>query len=76
MLSRIRRADAAGYHAAAQATATAILFVLLVLATSAGATGQVGEWAADFTLQDTDNNIVRLQNSLGEVRLLFMVGWG
>lgn len=56
--------------------AAALALTLLLAAGSASATGQVGETAADFSLYDTDNNLVSLLDSHGEVRMLFMAGWG
>ena len=56
--------------------ATTVAVALLLLTATAGATGQVGEVAADFSLLDTNNNLVSLENTAGNVRFLFMVGWG
>ena len=36
---------------------------------------QVGETAAGFSLYDTQDNLVNLSDTDGQVRFLFMIGW-
>ncbi|MBK8164809.1 MAG: redoxin domain-containing protein [bacterium] len=49
---------------------------LMLAAGTAGATGQVGEPAADFTLQSTTGQTHKLSDYDGKVRFLFMLGYG
>lgn len=59
---------------------TLLLGLLLMLAGSAGATGQIGEPAADFSLPraggTTPGPIHKLSDYDGKVRFLFMFGYG
>jgi hypothetical protein len=53
-----------------------LIGLLLLLATGqAGATGQIGEPAADFTLQDSEGNWHTLSDYRDHVVVLFMVGY-
>ena len=55
----------------------ALAIVLLTLATgTAGATGQVGDIAAGFTLQSTTGQTHSLFDHDGKVKFLFMFGHG
>ncbi len=55
---------------------TALLGALLLLTPLAvGATGQVGEIGADFTLQDTNDVWHTLSDHSGEVLYLWFVGY-
>jgi hypothetical protein len=55
---------------------TMLLSCLLLLATSALAVGQVGERAPDFSLLNTDGELVEVVFGQGEVFLLAFVGYG
>lgn len=59
----------------AKATALGIA-VLALAAGTAGATGQVGDVAAGFTLQSTTGQTHSLSDYDGKVRFLFMFGHG
>lgn len=53
----------------------ALAFALACLPTLALATGQVGEQAPDFSLQNTDGQTVDVHFGDGVVTLLAFVGW-
>jgi peroxiredoxin len=64
-------------HRHAFERAAALTAVLLALtAGSAGATGQVGDIAAGFTLQSTSGQTHSLSDHDGKVKFLFMFGHG
>lgn len=51
------------------------VFAFVCLPSFAAATGQVGELAADFSLQNTDGQTVDVTFGDGQVTLLAFVGW-
>jgi hypothetical protein len=55
---------------------TLVAFGLFAVAGPAWSTGQVGEPAADFTLQDSEGFFHTLSDYQDNVVLLFMVGYG
>ena len=64
-------------HRNAFEKAASLTVVLLALAAgSAGATGQVGDIAAAFTLQSTSGQTHSLSDHDGKVKFLFMFGHG
>jgi len=64
-------------HPLAAALLALLLTTLIVLAAGpAQAAGQVGEPAADFTLQDSQGGWHTLSDQVGTVVVLFMVGYG
>ena len=61
--------------AAALTLALVAMIALSLRPAASGATGLVGEPAADFTLQGTDFQTYRLSDHRGKVVLLFMLGY-
>ena len=53
-----------------------IVMMVLLVPMTALAAGQIGEPAANFTLNDTNGLNHILSDHLGEVVYLFMVGYG
>ncbi len=56
--------------------AMSLAVATLLGASSAMAAGQVGQYAANFTLTDSQGNVHTLSDYRGEVVLLFMMGYG
>jgi hypothetical protein len=62
-------------HTSERAAALAVVLLSLAAGT-AGATGQVGDVAAGFTLQSTTGQTHSLSDHDGKVKFLFMFGHG
>ena len=56
--------------------AVSLVAAVLLSAGTALAVGQVGEPAADFNLQDTGGTFHSPNDYLGQVLLIFMMGYG